>query len=186
MKEVWKELVEFDGYYAISNLGRVKICKPDTLGRFTHVGKIKDIEVNNRGYLNVKLTNSKHYYIHILVAKYFIGPCPQGKEVNHKDSDKTNCRSDNLEYKTRSGNMRHAVRHGVVIGKPHFGCDNGNSKLSAEDVVTIRMRYKPGNVYKLSAKYGVTPRVIYLIIKGESYKDVGGPTYTSGMVCDGV
>lgn len=39
----------------------------------------------------------------------FVGPCPKGKEVNHKDGKLDNNRRTNLEYITHKRNMLHAV-----------------------------------------------------------------------------
>lgn len=52
--------------------------------------------------------------MHRLVAAAFIGPCPDGLEVNHKDGDKKNNRVENLEYVTHRENILHARD---VLGK---------------------------------------------------------------------
>lgn len=44
MQEIWKDIKGYEGYYQISNLGRVKNRK----------GKIKAIKMSNSGYLMVK------------------------------------------------------------------------------------------------------------------------------------
>lgn len=57
-------------------------------------------------------------YIHRAVALAFIGPCPEGHEVNHKNGCKSDNRPDNLEYVTRSQNMRHAHDTGIIPKRP--------------------------------------------------------------------
>ena len=52
-------------------------------------------------------------YLHVLVAEAFLGPCPKGKEANHRDGDRKNNAASNLEFVTHSQNVRHALRLGL-------------------------------------------------------------------------
>jgi hypothetical protein len=56
----------------------------------------------------------QHFYVHRLVAEAFIGPIPEGFEVNHKDGCKTNANADNLEIVTARQNIQHAIRLGLM------------------------------------------------------------------------
>lgn len=56
----------------------------------------------------------KMQLIHVLVTVAFLGDCPNGKEVNHKNGDKSDNRLTNLEYVTHSENMKHAFASGLV------------------------------------------------------------------------
>ena len=95
MNEEWRPC--FDGHYAVSNLGRVR---REVAAQGTRCGVLKAGLVGS-GYevvspcVDGKVTR---VYVHHLVATAFIGPCPRGKEINHKDAVKRNNRSDNLEY----------------------------------------------------------------------------------------
>jgi hypothetical protein len=51
--------------------------------------------------------------VHRVVAEVFLGPCPRGHEVNHRDGRKTHNALSNLEYVTRSQNMKHATERGL-------------------------------------------------------------------------
>lgn len=58
--------------------------------------------------------------LHVLMARAFLGPRPEGGQVRHLDGDKTNCRADNLSYGTHAENMADNVRHGVMArGERH-------------------------------------------------------------------
>lgn len=75
--------------------------------------EIKGREVSG-GYLSVHLFNGKDFKIHRLVAKTFI-PNPNNlPQVNHIDGNKKNNSVDNLEWVSRSGNVRHAYDTGLI------------------------------------------------------------------------
>lgn len=88
--------------YFVSNLGRVaslhgepKILNPQPCGEYLYV-----YLCNNRRHKRITL--------HKLVALTFLGRCPKGKEVNHINCNKHDCRAVNLEYATHRTNMNHA------------------------------------------------------------------------------
>lgn len=112
MQEIWKECCE--GWYEVSNLGRVRRAKA---AAGTRVGKILKPRPVRGGYRAVCMTvHGKRYYrpIHRLVAAAFIDPCPEGKQVNHKDGVKTNNCVGNLEYVTPKQNAIHALSTGLT------------------------------------------------------------------------
>jgi hypothetical protein len=49
-------------------------------------------------------------YCHILVAKAWIGPRPEGLELDHKDGNIRNCTVSNLEYVTPEENRHRATQ----------------------------------------------------------------------------
>jgi len=69
------------------------------------------IPQNSKGYLFVRLSKhweAKKWQVHRLVMTVFIDNLYQKKEVNHKNGVKIDNRLENLEWCTRSENMRHA------------------------------------------------------------------------------
>lgn len=101
-EEQWKPVVDYEGLYEVSNLGRVKNCRND---------KIRKLQVYNTGYVYVHLRNKKISetpMVHILVAQAFI-PNPENKsEVHHIDRDRTNNCVENLMWVTKE---EHAALH---------------------------------------------------------------------------
>lgn len=84
---------------------------------------------NPKGYLitNIMMPDGsiKGISIHGAVAKSFLGDQTiYGLEVNHIDGNKENNRLDNLEWVTRSENIKHSVD---VLGE-HIGVNNGNAR----------------------------------------------------------
>lgn len=108
MGEVWRPVVGFWNKYEVSNLGRVRRIKNNTVN-------IISINNNHHGYATVHLSDkkSKRVLVHRLVAEAFI-PNPEGRpQVNHKDGNKDNNRVDNLEWVTASENVKHAYNSGL-------------------------------------------------------------------------
>lgn len=126
MKELFKEVVGYEGKYAVSNLGNVMSLNYLNTKKSKLLTPIK----HHGGYLIVHLGENKIKMIHTLVAEAFI-PNPEGKRfVNHIDGNKHNNSVSNLEWVTSKENMNHAIRTG--LRNPHFnnaafGSDNANS-----------------------------------------------------------
>jgi hypothetical protein len=101
-EEIWKDVVEWEGKYQVSNLGRVR----------KNTGRILTASATRWGYfvvgLKVKTDKSRVFRIHRLVALAFI-PNPEMKAtVNHIDGNKLNNCVTNLEWATQRENVQHA------------------------------------------------------------------------------
>lgn len=112
--EIWKDIEGFEGYYQVSNIGRVRSLdrvierkgKPARLK-----GKILS-QVVNCGYLYVgfrKNGDGKYYHhaVHRLVGKAFVSGYKEGYDINHKDNVRSNNNAENLEWCTRSYNIQY-------------------------------------------------------------------------------
>ena len=175
MIEEWRNIEGFNGFYQVSNFGQVRSCcnSHGTRGRW----KFRALSANHDGYLKVRLNKGKRdetRRVHTLVANAFIPNPNNYNTVNHKDGNKTNNRVDNLEWSDRSYQMIHAYELGLK--KPIRGSKNSQSKLSDDDVRYIRENYKRQSkefgTVALSKKFGVSNRVIGLVTRGLSYKNV--------------
>ena len=93
--EEWKDIVEYEGYYQVSNFGRVQsldryITRNDGVIYFKK-GAIKKLKTNADGYSAVTLSKNgidKTIAVHILVAKHFIPNPLNLPEINHKDCNR--------------------------------------------------------------------------------------------------
>lgn len=120
MEEIWKDIAGYEGYYQISNRGRVKSLTRKTKYQNTTrklKEKIKSAFISTTGYERVELSrdnSNKKYNVHRLVATAFI-PKIEGKEfVNHINGIKTDNRVENLEWCSCSENELHAYRIGLA------------------------------------------------------------------------
>lgn len=177
MIEIWKDIVGFEEYYQVSNFGRVKaleVTRKDSLGRKTTYKERILKGTNHKGYRRVtlNLNGYHHKLVHRLVADTFL-PNPENKaQVNHKDFNTSNNKVENLEWNTELENVTHAVRGNRLNDR---NCElNSNSKLTREQVIEIRKKYK-NPVQKLAdigKKYNVTGRTIGMILRNETWKGV--------------
>lgn len=106
MKEIWKDITNYEGEYQVSNLGRVKSFRASSKYGSQKEYILKPTTRDN-GYCNVTLYGKygRHkYLVHRLVAEAFI-PNPEGlPQVNHKDENPFNNAVDNLEWCTAEYN----------------------------------------------------------------------------------
>jgi len=138
MKEMenWKEVVDYEGWYEISDWGNIKRVKA---GPGTFVGRYLKSHLDSWGYRRANLCKNGKMCtvkVHRVVAAAFIGPCPSGKQVNHKNGVKDDNRPENLEYMTQSENNHHAYDTGLKSAL--HGEDASGSKLTEEAVHKIR------------------------------------------------
>ena len=108
MNETWKDVMGYEGLYQVSDLGHVR-SKP----RHGTNGGVLNPRRNKNGYLTVRLCRNrkgKNVYIHRLVAEIFIPNPLNLPQVNHKDEDKTNNATANLEWCTAKYNCNYGSR----------------------------------------------------------------------------
>lgn len=136
MNEIWKPVPNWPDYL-VSNLGNAKKTN----------GKILKQTCNGNGYLRVSLIegvgtgNGKKFplaksrkrtaKIYELVMEAFVGPKPEGHNINHKNGNKSDNTLENLEYVTYSQNTRHAIETGLINprAKSNVKLDEGKVKL---------------------------------------------------------
>lgn len=121
MSETWKPIRGYEGYYEVSDLGRVRsLDRKDSMGRVCDGQSIRAMPTR-RGYQTVGLHQHgqrRHRLVHRLVAEAFAPISGKRLQVNHINGDKVDNRASNLEWCTASENIRHAHATGLHAGKP--------------------------------------------------------------------
>lgn len=169
LEEIWKEV---DGHpnYQVSNFGRVKSYA------IYSMGKIMKETIHKSGYIYYKLKRANeitNITIHRLVAIHFIPRDENIKlEVNHKDGNKLNNRANNLEWVSRSENVKHSFINKLHI--PKMGIECHTNKLSEIDVREIIELLKTSNlrVCDIARLYNVCWSTINYIKLNKSWKHI--------------
>ena len=179
-EEIWKDIVGYEGFYLVSNLGNVKSIDRyvkhnyGDLSRRIQKGGNRNLIFNSDKYYCVSLGKngkSKTFTVHRLVAIAFLENPLNLAIVNHKDGIKTNNHYTNLEWCTAQQNTQHATENNLIP----FGENHGMSKLTDMQVLEIREKYKPKGVYssyRLAVEYNVSRVLINQVVRRKIWKRV--------------
>jgi hypothetical protein len=163
--EQWRPVVGHEGWYEISDHGRVRRI---AVIPGVRPGGILKPRFDKRGYHRYTLrqrTEQRHYYVQVLVLEAFVGPRPApGYQCNHKDGNKDNNRPSNLEWVTPGDNQRHAFSMGLRI--PHRGDTHPTAKITDAQVAEIKrlVGTEPNKVTAI--RYGITPKYVAQLRRG--------------------
>lgn len=121
--EIWKDIENFEGYYQVSNTGRVRSLTRTIITNSghsaTYTGRDLKLKTDRYGYYVAFLCKRtegvrKSITVHRLVAITFLEVVKGKNLVNHIDGNKKNNNVDNLEWVTSKENTHHAIKNGLV------------------------------------------------------------------------
>lgn len=164
MIQRWKPI---DGWeaYEVSDQGRVRsLPRRRTRGRELRAGTnpISGYQVVCLSIGGKRLSAN----VHTLVARAFLGPMPDGKEVAHADGDPSNNELGNLRYATPVENQADRVPH----GRTNRGERSAHHKLTSAQVLAIADRLRAGASHTaLGRQYGVARETIRCIAIGRNW-----------------
>lgn len=175
--EEWRNIIGYEGYYQVSNLGRVRSLDRDILksnGVMQHrVGKLCNIREDGDGYLIVKLSinaKSRYHKVHRLVYEAFNGHLSDFAEVDHLDFNRKNNNLDNLRAVSHCDNVRHTYAAGRHVTQnrcmsgsdnPNFGNRTLSQKYSQDKNLAIEKQSRPG------ARNGRCRKIVLMSDSGE-------------------
>lgn len=121
MKEIWKDIKNYEGIYQVSNLGNVKVLDRKVYNSKVlckRKGRNFKLNKNARGYIVINLTKNhitKSYLLHRLVAQAFISNPENLPQVNHIDENKENNNVNNLEWCTAKYNINYSKKSREIL-----------------------------------------------------------------------
>lgn len=151
MEEVWKDIKGYEGYYQISNFGRVK-----SLERFISTKNNKTYLIPERilcskptkGYPSVGLSKngvSEHHDIHRLVAEAFIPNIDNKPQIDHIDGNKHNNMVTNLHWVTSKENCNNPVRLEKFYGENNAFYGKTHTKEAVRKIIEHQPDWSKGN-----------------------------------------
>lgn len=151
--EQWKDILNFEGRYQISDKGRVKSII------FKNHRILKN-QMDSDGYeyillhLNGKNTSFRIHRLVLLAFKY--NPDFYKLEGNHINGIKTDNSKENLEWCTRSENVKHSYDSGL-----------SPKKLKEGDYLIIKNHFlnKTRTIKELMNEYNISDAYVYYIVK---------------------
>lgn len=129
----WKQVVGYEGFYEVSNTGKVRSVDRPVKGKsnctYIRKGKMMVGQIDKYGYYRVGLRRGSGYrcfMVHTLVATAFIGKRPDDcNQINHKNCDKIHNVPANLEWCDGKHNQRHSYQNGTHTLNLHRCPDTG-------------------------------------------------------------
>jgi hypothetical protein len=175
---VWRPVKDYENFYEVSNTGEVRSLERrsiDSLGRpYTKRSRLIKSRIT-KGYKEVRLSNFKGKRtpksLHRLVACAFIPNVYNKPQVNHKDGNKLNNDSSNLEWVTASENIKHAYDIGLKSAK---GVNNTSSKIDPDMVKEIRRLSKESGLSHkaIGELFGLSQAQTSAVIRGVYWSHV--------------
>jgi hypothetical protein len=182
--ETWLNIPGYPGY-SVSDAGRLRAdyvltgthTNPSVITLIANGGIMKQ-SWHKHGYLHVSMRSIGRVrkiprLVHRLVMLAFVGPCPAGLEVNHKNGKKDDNRLSNLEYVTGSENVLHSYR--ILGRRGRVGEVNGRCKITekmAREIKAALSTAKPRPQTDIARQFGVAYHIVNNINLGLAWAHI--------------
>lgn len=175
MTEQWRPIPGYEGYYEVSDTGRVRASNRTGTYRgrwglmvMNFPAREMRICTTPTGYQYVALKRpnekSIKHLLHRLVMLAFAGEPPSDRpQVNHIDGVKANNHRPNLEYCSASENLLHLTK----VLKRKIGGAGGYSKLTEAQARSVIS--DPRTLKEIAKDYGVSFQAIGYIKAGKNW-----------------
>ena len=171
--EEWLPVADYEGYYEVSNLGRVRSLDREVKSRGGALkpvrGKVLPPSIKSNGYASYSVCKEgarKYISGHRLVALHFLKNPLGLPEVNHKDFDRTNNEYTNLEWVTAEYNRQYSYD----AGRQHAITSPRKAKLlsNAEVDIIYSLRNKKLTYLEIATTVGCSASLARQICTGHA------------------
>lgn len=173
--EIWRPIKDYEGFYEVSNLGRLKsLERTDCKGQHRKERILKQ-GLDTDGYTLIILSKDRVRSTkkpHRLAAQAFI-PNPHNlPQINHIDGVKTNNHVTNLEWCDTSHNIKHALRVGLhpEIAETHKWATLSNTQV-------LRIFNDPRRNVDIAREMCINPLIVGRIKSGYKWSSITGKIY---------
>jgi hypothetical protein len=162
----WRPVDDWSGY-EVSDDGNVRSWKVSRQTPTATLPRLISRWVLPNGYVCVTLKDKGrrvNLYVHRMVARAFLGPCPTGQEVAHGDGERLNNTLANLRYVTPKENSADTLAHGHrPVGERHYAALLTNEQAA-------ELRAFPGTHAEAARAFGLRYHAAYCIRTGRSWR----------------
>lgn len=173
--EIWKDIIEYEGLYQISNLSSVKSLEryyfigkgQNKTSKITVEEKLLEIFQYENGYTYACLSKEskvKKFKIHRLIAIHFIPNPNNYDQINHINAIRNDNRIENLEWCTHSHNMKHKFKMGNQS-------NSGGNNASAISVINTKTGQIFGTIMEAADSVSMSRDSLYQKLKGNRVND---------------
>jgi hypothetical protein len=168
LKEVWKDVPDYEDLYQVSNLGNIKslskLVKMPNNGFRVQNEKLLVLSKDTKGYYSIKLClkgKAKSFSVHKLVAMAFLNHKPDGTQkivVDHINNIRTDNRVENLQLISQRENTSKTKRGNSIYTGVFYSEKNENYKSSIRykgkriNLGTFKTELEAYNAYRYKLK----------------------------------
>lgn len=169
--EEWVEVPEYEGYYEVSSLGRIRRMPRHSADKNTAIfrGRVLKPTIHGSGYLITILSKNnqkKWVQMHRLILEAFVGISPDAHLACHNDGDRTNNALSNLRWDTQKNNLSDRKIHGTSFD----GARNPAAKLTERQVLKISGMMLPPKF--ISTAFKISLSQAYAVSRKKSWKGI--------------
>lgn len=177
--EIWKDIAGYEGYYQVSNLGKIRsldryVTGGGGRGLQKVKGRMMKLQTREFGHVDILLRKNgpeERLWVHRLVASAFIDNPQNLPIVGHLDNDPSNNCVSNLEWCTQQRNIQHCIASGRF--RPSIGETSPFHKLKEHQVLEIRERHATGEYMShLALEFGVAASTVKNIVTRKKWKHI--------------